>query len=434
MDDITNKKTFRHYLYFLFGQQFSLLGSMIVGFVITWWLTVETGSVVILSISVFLMFIPQIIITPISGVISDRWSRKAIIAISDSLQAVVTFILFCFFLLDIPNVWFVLGINTFRAALFAFQLPAVSALIPAMVPKEKLSRINGVNFLFSSLVFSLGPMVAAVLYEFFSIEKIMLLDISTFIIALIPLLLIKIPSIKKIRKEHTKSSFTKDFKEGLSVIKAIPGLFAMIAFAMIFNFVNRPFNVLLPYFVKFIHNGTAFNLAILIFSFQIANMIGALITSIKKDWKHKIKINIIGASLYFAGYFAFIFAPKGNFLFMIIGNFPGAIIFPITVALYLEILQTKVSKDKIGRIMSIDHMISMAIAPIGALIAGPLAELLGIVYLFYICALIGLIYPLLIWLLSKIRYLEYEKEIEEEKEVEELIKVTELPEIVETIE
>jgi DHA3 family macrolide efflux protein-like MFS transporter len=419
MDDITNKKTFRHYLYFLFGQQFSLLGSMIVGFVITWWLTVETGSAVVLSISVFLMFVPQIIITPISGVLSD------------SLQAVVTFVLFCFFLLDIPNIWFVLGINTFRAALFAFQLPAVSALIPAMVPKEKLSRINGMNFLFSSLIFSIGPVVAAVLYELFPLEGIMLLDISTFIIALIPLLLIKIPSIKSIREEHTKSSFTKDFKDGLSVIKAIPGLLAMIAFAMIFNFINRPFNVLLPYFVKFVHDGTAFDLAILMFSFQIASMIGALITSVKKEWKHKIKINIIGVSMLFAGEFAFIFAPKGNFLFMIIGYFPGAIIFPITVALYLEILQTKVSKDKIGRIMSIDHMISMAIAPIGALIAGPLAELLGVVYLFYICALIGLIYPILIWLLTKIRYLEYEKEIE--KEVEKLIEATEIPEIIKTI-
>jgi DHA3 family macrolide efflux protein-like MFS transporter len=428
MEEVANKKTFRHYLCFLFGQQFSLLGSMIVGFVVTWWLTVETGSAVILSLSVFLMFIPQIIITPISGVISDRWSRKAIIAISDSLQAVVTFVLFCIFLLDIPNIWLVLGINTFRSALFAFQLPAVSALIPAMVPKDKLSRINGVNFLFSSLIFSIGPLVAAVLYEFFPIEEIMLLDISTFIIALIPLLLIKIPSIRNIREEHTKGSFTEDFKDGLSVIKAIPGLLAMIAFAMIFNFVNRPFNVLLPYFVKFVHDGTAFDLAILMFSFQIANMIGALITSIKKEWKHKIKINIIGASLYFAGYFAFIFAPKGNFLFMIIGNIPGTIIFPITVALYLEILQTKVSKDKIGRIMSIDHMISMAIAPIGALIAGPLAELLGVVYLFYICALLGLLFPTLIWLLTKIR------DLEDKKEIEELIQVTELPEIVKAVE
>ncbi|MFX1411483.1 MAG: hypothetical protein ACFFA6_14120, partial [Promethearchaeota archaeon] len=120
MDDLADKKTFRHYLYFLFGQQFSMLGSLIVGFVITWWLTVETGSAVILSISVFLMFIPQIVITPFSGVISDRWNKKSIIAISDSMQAYVTLLLFVFFLYDFQEVWLILTMNTFRAALFAF--------------------------------------------------------------------------------------------------------------------------------------------------------------------------------------------------------------------------------------------------------------------------------------------------------------------------
>ncbi|MFX1456037.1 MAG: cation:proton antiporter, partial [Promethearchaeota archaeon] len=64
MEQSTTKKSQRHYLYFLFGQQFSMLGSLIVGFVITWWLTIETGSAIILSISVFLMFIPQIVVTP----------------------------------------------------------------------------------------------------------------------------------------------------------------------------------------------------------------------------------------------------------------------------------------------------------------------------------------------------------------------------------
>jgi DHA3 family macrolide efflux protein-like MFS transporter len=103
MEQTPTKKNFRHYLYFLFGQQFSMLGSMIVGFVITWWLTVETGSVVILSISTFLMFIPQIVVTPLSGVLADRWNRKTIIIISDSLQAFVTFVLFLLFLIDIQN-------------------------------------------------------------------------------------------------------------------------------------------------------------------------------------------------------------------------------------------------------------------------------------------------------------------------------------------
>ncbi|MFW9989502.1 MAG: MFS transporter, partial [Candidatus Odinarchaeota archaeon] len=195
MEQTLTRKTFRHYMYFLFGQNFSMLGSLIVGFTITWWLTIETGSAVILSISTFLMFIPQIIVTPFSGVIADRWNKKTITAISDSLQAFVTFILFLFFFIDFQTVWIVLAINTFRAVLFAFQLPAVQSIVPAMVPKENLSRVNGFNFLFIGLINSIGPIIAATLLEFFPVNQIFLIDIITFFIALVPLVLIKIPKI-----------------------------------------------------------------------------------------------------------------------------------------------------------------------------------------------------------------------------------------------
>ena len=140
MEQTPTKRNFRHYMYFLFGQQFSMLGSMIVGFTITFWLTMETGSPVILSISVFLMFLPQIIITPFSGVLADRWNKKAIIAFTDSMQAAVTFLLFVFFLFDIQNVWLVLGINTFRASLYAFQYPTVSSLIPTRSEERRVGK------------------------------------------------------------------------------------------------------------------------------------------------------------------------------------------------------------------------------------------------------------------------------------------------------
>jgi len=429
MEQTPTKKTQRHYLYFLFGQQSSMLGSMIVGFVITWWLTVETGSVVILSISTFLMFIPQIVVTPLSGVLADRWNRKTIIAISDSLQAFVTFLLFVLFLIDIQNIWLILGINTFRAGLFAFQMPAVQSIIPTMIPKKHLSRINGINFLFSGLIFSIGPVIAATLLSFFAVEYIFLLDIFTYLIAIVPLILIKIPSIHQITEKVTKKSFFKDFKTGLTVIRMVPGLLAMIFFAMIWNFIFRPWNVLLPYFILNTHEGTALNLAILLTSFSIGSIVGSLITSIKKDIKHKIKINIIGASFFFVGQIFAILAPKGNFILMIISLFPGAVIFPITVSTYLAILQSAVPKDKVGRIMSLDHMISMAIAPIGALISGPLANLFGIVNLLLICAFIGILYPSFIWFFTKIRHLEYDKE-----EIEEVLKEAEIVEIAEIIE
>jgi DHA3 family macrolide efflux protein-like MFS transporter len=413
-----------------------MLGSNIVGFVITWWLTIETGSAVVLSISMFLMFIPQIIVTPFAGVLSDRWNKKAIIAISDTMQATVAFMLFIFFLFDINNLWLVLGINFFRAALFAFQLPAVQSLIPVMVPKEKLSRINGYNFLFSGLVYTIGPLIAATLLEIFknNVEQIFLLDILTFLIAMVPLLLIKIPSVQKtVTVESTQKSFFRDFKAGLSTIRLVPGLFAMIIFAMIWNFLHRPWTVLIPYFVRYTHNGSALDLALIMTSAQMGNIVGSLIMSIKKTWKHKIKINIIGASLFFICQIPAILAPKGNFILMMISLFPVWVIFPITVSTYLAILQNVVSKDKIGRIISIDHMISMAIAPLGALLAGPLAEFMGIVPLFLLFAIIGIFQPFIIWRFTKIRQLEV---IDRAKllENEEMIEVTEITETTEFTE
>ncbi|MFX1419376.1 MAG: MFS transporter [Promethearchaeota archaeon] len=433
----TSKKSFKHYLYFLLGQQFSMLGSMIVGFVITWWMA---GNVIYLSLSVALMFLPQILVTPFSGVIADRWNKKIIIAISDSAQAILTFVLFIFFLMDIHNIVFILTINTLRAASYAFQYPTVSSLIPTMVPKDKLSRINGLNFLSSGFIFSVGPMIAATLMFLIpQTELIFLLDIITFLIAMVPLVIIKIPKVTQKTVEATKKSMFRDFKTGLITIKMVPGLFAMIAFAMIWNFLHRPWAVLFPNFIKDTHGGTALDLALLTTSSQVGNIVGSLITTYKKTWKHKIKINIIGAAIAFACQIPAIFAPQGNFILMIIALFPAWVLFPITVSTYLAILQTVVTKDKQGRIMSIDHMISMLIAPIGAFIAGPLALLMGIHTLFLIMAILGIIHPFGIWFFTKIRRLEViEREImmksEEEKEVEEILEPAEVIQVIEPVE
>ncbi|MFX0040655.1 MAG: MFS transporter [Promethearchaeota archaeon] len=434
MEKQNNKKSYMHYLLFLFGQQFSMLGSMIVGFVITWWMA---DNVIYLSLSVFLMFLPQVIVTPFSGVISDRWNKKAIIAISDSMQAVLTFLLFIFFLLDIQNIAFILTINTFRAASFAFQLPAVQSLIPIMVPRENLTRVNGMNFLSSGVIFSISPMIGAGLMAIFpNTEQIFLLDIITFIIAMGPLLIIKIPKIQQTTEETVKRSMFKDFKTGLLTIKMVPGLLAMICFAMIWNFINRPWAVLFPNFIKEAHGGLPLDLALLMFVSQMGNITGSLITTVKKTWKHKIKINIIGGALTFVCQIPAIFAPTGNFILMMIALFPAWVMFPITVSTYLTILQTVVSKDKIGRIMSIDHMISMAIAPIGAIIAGPLALFMGIENLFLIMAILGIMHPFLIWFFTKIRQLEIiEREIiAKEEEVAEAEIITEPAEVIQVIE
>ncbi|MBY9014077.1 MAG: MFS transporter [Candidatus Lokiarchaeota archaeon] len=412
MEELPTKKSFRHYIYFMAGQQFSLLGSGIISFVITWWITIETQSVLYLSLATFLIFLPQVIVSPFAGVLSDRLNRKTIIFTVDSLQALLTFGLFIIFFTGFTHIWMILIIHTFRNVLYAFQVPTVYAILPSMVSKEKISRINGAGFVFSGLIFMIGPVLSALLLELFPITYIFLIDVVTFLIATIPLFLITIPFQAKETKEDKEKSFMREFKEGFVVVKAIPGLFSMIVFAMIFNFVIRPFGVLWPYFINVLHDGSAFHLAFLFGSIQVGNVIGSLITSIKKEWKNKIKINLIGEMVFFTFYLLIILAPYQNFYLMMFGAFLGAIIFPITIATYLTILQTVVPSDKIGRVMSIDHTVSMAIAPIGALLVGPLVGLMGVVNLLLASAIIGIINPIFLWLFTKIRYLDRPQEPE----------------------
>jgi len=407
MDQEPTKKTFKQYLFFLFGQQFSLLGSIVVYFVITWWVTIETGNAVYLAIMSFLFFIPQILVTPIAGVLSDKLDRKKILILIDGFQAFVTFFLFLIFFLRLLNVWLIITISTLRSILQAIHLPTVNAIVPTMVPKNKLSRINGINF----LMMIIGPILAGFLLEIIPVANLILLDIFTFLIALIPLLLVKIPSVSVDPTKKVKKTFIKDFKAGFKIVNAIPGLLSLMLYAMLANFFTRPFMVLIPYFVKFVHFGEPLSYALVMTFSQIGSISGALISSVKKNWKHKVTTMMLLTIIFFIAYGSVILAPTGNFLFIGICVLVAFSTFPINWAIYMTILQTGVPKDKIGRVVSIDHMISMAITPIGAIISGPLAELMGINNLYLVSALLGIAFTIIIWSFTKIRILDQKEKV-----------------------
>ncbi|MFX1268361.1 MAG: hypothetical protein ACFFAK_10420 [Promethearchaeota archaeon] len=69
--------TFKNYLFFWSGQLFSLFGSTVVYFAITWWITIETGNPIFLSIASFLHIISNVIVLPFAGVLSDRLNKKS---------------------------------------------------------------------------------------------------------------------------------------------------------------------------------------------------------------------------------------------------------------------------------------------------------------------------------------------------------------------
>jgi len=403
METSATNRTFKNYLFFWGGQLISLLGSSIIQFVIIWWIAEGTGSPVIVSVAFFLGSLPMVIVPPIIGVFIDRWNRKLTIIITDSLQAFFTFLLIFFFLADITNIWLVITMNFLRGICQSTHFITVNAIIPLMIPKKSLSRMNGINYLFTGIIRVIGPIVAGFLLLFIEIEQILWADIVTFFIAIIPLLLIKIPSILGKSAIDQKKSYFKDFKSGITILKGVKTLLILIIFISIINLLNMPFTAQMSLYIIINHSGGEQNYAMVSAFLQGGIVIGAIIALSKKNWKHKELIILSSVVIGVTGYSLTALAPKGNFLMISIGALIHASMIPIANTMFLTILQTSVPAKTQGRVFSIVASIAAAVTPLGMLISGPLAEIFGIRLLFIMSLCFQLVTLILTWFLTSLK-------------------------------
>jgi len=408
----------------------SLFGSTVAYFILIWWLTIVTGSATILAVASFFTILLSTICMPIAGVWADKFNRKTMILIVDSSQAIITLVGTILFQFNLMVVLTVVIFMTVRSLFQAFHAPVVGAITPSMVPPEKLIRINSLSFLFLGVIQIFAQLVASLLWLLFPIHIILWVDIITFTIALIPLILIKIPSVKKTsintKGEKEGNSFFKDFNIGLKTLKAIPGLLIIVIMSMVITFLLAPLKVLMPLYVHGVHGGKAEHYALVLSFFQGGIVLGAIIAVVKKKWDHKVRAIFVNMALAMVGLVIFAIAPSGFYFVISIGAILTGITLPITSSLTAVFYQTTVPPDKMGRVSSISSTISASILPIGTLLSGPLAEVLGIPLLFFYCSELSLIVIVSVWTLTNIRKVDFDN-IDENKKIiyEKLNKVKE---------
>jgi len=400
--------TFRSYVFFWSGQLISLLGSSVAQFVIIWWITLETQSALYLSIASFLGLVPMVILTPFAGVLVDRWSRKALIGVVDFLQALATVVLIFLFWLSNVSIWQVLTLLTLRGIFQAFHTPAVSAIVPLMVHKSKLSRINGLNYLFTGAVTLVGPVVAALLLAFWKIQQILWIDALTFVVAVIPLLMITIPSV---RKRQDNSSFKEEFVEGLAFIKNGRGFLPLLTLATTLNFLLTPLSTLLPYYVKFDHMGEAPDLAVVMAFFQGGILAGGLLMSVIKGFKKKMVAIMSSIYIIFLGYILVAVTPTGAFWFMALGGLIMAFCVPVANVSTQTIIQTVVPMKMQGRVNAVIMALASAATPLGMILSGLIVEFARTTNLFLGCAGLGILVLTVSWFFTDIKHVEDMQEI-----------------------
>ncbi|MFX1479928.1 MAG: MFS transporter [Promethearchaeota archaeon] len=197
MEGIPNKRTYRNYFFIWSGQVVSLFCSFITQFAVSFWIVDEFESPFLISILVFLSWVPTAILTFFSGVFIDRYDRRIILLISYSLQGCLAVILFGLFFLDLINFLSIIVILGIRSISFAFQAPTMMAITPSMIPKKSLGRVNGINHLALGIIQMASPFIVAIQLIFFPIKYLFWVEIVTTIIAVIPLIPIKIPKTHK---------------------------------------------------------------------------------------------------------------------------------------------------------------------------------------------------------------------------------------------
>jgi DHA3 family macrolide efflux protein-like MFS transporter len=384
------------YIFFLIGQWVSLLGSNIVNFAIIWFLTIETGSPFVLALSQFLGFAPFLLVTPVAGVFIDRWSRKKVILFVDFVQAFLGLVLIFFFTIGLftalEMVVIILMITFFRGVFGAFHTSAVDTLLPIMVPKEHLSRINGVNYLANGAIFVIGPIVGAVALGILPLKDLLWLDVITFLISLVPTIIVFIPKITRmIQESQAKPSFKVEFTEGLAFIREKRALLALLVVFTSTNFFISPLFTQLPIVITAIHSGQAEHLA-LIFALQQAGLIiGSTVMSTWKGFSNHAKGVFIGIFVMYFGIAVFALAPPGFYLILAVGILLTGFALPVANVSSETIWAGVVPKELLGRVYAVRRTIAQISGPVATLLTGFLAEVVGVIPILLLCASLGIL-------------------------------------------
>lgn len=377
------------------GQAFSLFGSALVQFALIWWLAREGGSATVLTIATLVGMLPQIILGPFAGALVDRWNRRLIMIVADATIAVSTLLLAYLFATGQVQIWHVYAIMAFRSLGGAFHFPAMSASTPLMVPQDQLTRVNGLNQTLQGINALIAPPVGALLIGVLPTENILLIDVGTALLAILPLLFIPIPQpVSHAETEHNeKPGLLQDIRVAIEYIRKWPGLVAIISMALFINFLLVPTGSLMPLLVTKHFEKGALELGLINSAEGVGIIVGGILLSVWGGFKKKIVTSMIGIIGLGASVILIGIAPSNLFMLAVAGFFLIGAAIPITNGPVGALFQAVIRNDMQGRVMSLVNSAATAISPLGLLIAGPLSDALGLQVWFWaggiICLLIG---------------------------------------------
>jgi MFS transporter, DHA3 family, macrolide efflux protein len=347
------------------GQLVSVVGSALSAFVIGVWVYLDTGSVTQFVLIEFCAAVPGILLSPVAGALADRWDRKRIMLVADLGAGLATAILLALVASDALTVWPIYLTTALSSACNAFHLVAYSALVPSLVPKKHLGRVNGLMQITQGVQIA-APLVAGALLGLVGLRGVLVIDLVSMAVAVTTLAVTRIPQSEVVPGDEVPSGFFA----GLRYLRGRRGLVELVVVFCAFNFLFAIAGGLVqPLILSF--SGPA-TLGVLMAAGGSGLFVGSLVMAAWGGPKRRIDGVYLGLVL--GGIFLVLHSLHPSPWLIAVAAPCFLFTLPLVNTTAMTLVQTKVDPAVLGRVLGAVRMLATAATPIAFLLIGPLSD------------------------------------------------------------
>lgn len=363
-------KELKSFIILWLTQSFSALGSAMTNFALVIWLYNDSGSALTTAMLTVCSYAPYVVMSIFAGAVSDKWNKKTIMLVCDSLAALCTVAVLILLKTDALEVWHLYVLNALNGLMNTIQQPASDVAATLLTPEKHYQKTSGMRSFSNSLVSILTPVFAAAIVAFAGVEAVIAVDLFTFLTAFLTLLFfIRIPEPE--RKSEKAESVLQSAKSGLVYLKTNKGILWLILFLAAINFIASIYDAALPAMILSKSNQTV--LGVVNAFVGIAALAGSVIATIAPAPKSRVKVtcNCLLISMSTEN---FLLAFGRTPVIWCVGAVLGWLSIPLMNANMDVIFRTKIPTDMQGRVYSARNTLQFFTIPLGYFLGGLLVD------------------------------------------------------------
>jgi MFS family permease len=376
-------RSLKHWNYRLFfaGQGISLIGTWMQQLAMSWLVYRMTHSALLLGIVGFSGMIPSFLLAPFAGVLADRWNKRRVLVITQTLSMLQAFALAALVLAQTVSIWHIIPLSIFLGCINAFDIITRQAFVPDMLEKkEDLGNAIALNSSLFNGARLIGPAFAGVLIALVGEGMCFLLNGISYLAVIVALLLMK---VERSPEPTGEEGFMSEIAQGFSYVLSFTPIKSILLLLALISFAGVPSQVLMPMFAGSILHGGPHTLGFLMAASGLGALGGTIFLASRKGALRLGMTTPVAGSVFGIGLMAFSYS---HFLWLslILMSVTGFGIM-VQMASSNMVLQHIVEDGKRGRVMSFFTMAIMGAAPFGSLLAGTLASKIGAPATLFLC-------------------------------------------------